>query len=100
MTLDDVAPTRTNKNGRTTVDWLAYLRTGWPMAVALALVSFYLGGRLETPAEKQERIDRAIFPILERLDHLPPDLLLSDVQRHELWITDHDRRHRDRREDL
>ena len=44
------------KNGNGKVDWLAFVRTTWPIILAVIMLSWYLGGRLESPDEKQSRI--------------------------------------------
>lgn len=38
------------------IDWIAYVRTGWPIIVALIMLVFWFGGRMETPAAKESRV--------------------------------------------
>lgn len=54
-------------NGR--LDWRAYVRL-WPILAFILLATFYLGGRLETPAQKQARIDRSLAPISAAMERI------------------------------
>ena len=47
--------------------WRFYVRL-WPILAGILAVSFYLGGRLETPTEKQQRIERAIRGKADKTD--------------------------------
>lgn len=42
------------ENGR--VDWLAFIRTTWPILVAVVLLTAWFGQRMESPAAKEMRI--------------------------------------------
>ena len=42
------------ENGR--LDWLAYVRTTWPVLVGVVLAALWLQGRMESPAQKLERV--------------------------------------------
>jgi hypothetical protein len=52
-------------NGRH--DWLMVIRTSWPMIVALVLVTFWLGGRMESPEQKSARIQLMLQPLEVRI---------------------------------
>ncbi len=57
----------TKANGK--IDWVAYARW-WPAAAGVILLVFWLGGTLETPMQKQERINSTLAPIMVRLEHI------------------------------
>lgn len=59
-----------SKPARPPVNWISLLAFTWVVGAAAVGLAFYLGGRLETPAEKQERIDRATDPLLVDLAEL------------------------------
>jgi len=63
----ELVPHRRVGNGRLSIDWGAYIRTGWPMMLAVIGLAFFLGGRLETPSEKMRRIERITKPLYERI---------------------------------
>ena len=50
------------------------LNTIWPIFLALIAASALLGGRMETPAQKQARIDRVYEPLKEQLHGLNGEL--------------------------
>lgn len=52
-------------NGR--VDWFAYLRTTWPVAMAVVGLVFWLGGRLQSPSEKQAQVQQILEPVKAEL---------------------------------
>lgn len=54
-------------------DVLDYIKTivrFWPVLAGILALAFWMGGRIETPDEKQDRIDRTLSPILVRLQHI------------------------------
>ena len=66
----------TNGDGR--IAWVAYLRL-WPIVAGLLIFAFYVGGRLESPAEKMERIRLVLAPLDVRLDRIEQDV--KDIKR-------------------
>jgi hypothetical protein len=46
----------TPKKGDNGTDWLAYIRTTWPIVVAIVATSAWFGNRIEGPEERQERM--------------------------------------------
>ena len=66
-----------------TKDWLfEFLKNGWAPVVALMSFVFWFGGmmtsRMETPSEKQSRIDRTVTPLEQR-----QRLLREQIDSHE-----------------
>lgn len=57
----------TKANGK--IDWMQYARW-WPIVAGIIVCAFWLGGRLESPLEKQQRINSSLSPIMVRLDHI------------------------------
>ena len=54
-------------------DVLDYIKTivrFWPVLVGILALAFWMGGRIESPDEKQNRIDAALAPINVRLQHI------------------------------
>ena len=52
------------------LDYLKAMVRWWPVLVGILALAFWMGGRIESPDEKQERIDRALAPIIIRLQHI------------------------------
>ena len=48
-------------------DWFGYIRTTWPIIIAVLSFAFYVGGRLESPETKVMRINNMILPLEKRL---------------------------------
>jgi hypothetical protein len=62
------------KNG--TFEWLLAVsqRLVWPVMAAMVMVAFWMGGRVETPQDKQERIDRSLAPMGRQLEEVRQDV--------------------------
>ncbi len=57
----------TPKKGDNGTDWLAYLRTTWPIVVTIVGVATWLSVRMETPEQRTERITQFV-KTMDRLD--------------------------------
>jgi len=44
------------------VEWSGYIRATWAILAFILAASFYLGGRLESPAQKERRTEALIKP--------------------------------------
>ena len=69
-----MVPKKPNSHPNTVpADVLDYLKTMvrfWPVLVGILALAFWMGGRIESPDEKQNRIDAALAPINVRLQHI------------------------------
>lgn len=65
-------------NGR--VDWLAYIRTTWPLAIAAATVVFYFGGRLQSVQEKRQQNDIWDRPWRLRVERCESDIRNIEIR--------------------
>lgn len=70
-------------SGKWSMGWLDYLKAGWPVLAGACAVALVVGQRLETPEQKQDRIDRSLLPLLQLLeltrDEVGRALTKSDV---------------------
>jgi hypothetical protein len=68
----------TPKKGENGTDWLAYIRTSWPIVTAIIGTSVWFGSRLESPQERQlreatylaafNRLERALEKTADKID--------------------------------
>ena len=71
----------TAKNGAVVGYWLDKL---WPVLVAIVMIAFFVGGRMESPTSKQARIDTTVRPVKERVVRLEDGLTShSDLPGHQ-----------------
>jgi hypothetical protein len=61
-----------NGNGKRWYEW--GFRLAWAIIAAAVMVAFFMGGRMETPQDKQERIDRSLAPMSRQLEELRQDV--------------------------
>ena len=55
-------------------DWFALIRNGLGILAVIVGVIFFIGQRMETPEQKQHRIDKTLAPIKVTLDHISDDV--------------------------
>jgi hypothetical protein len=55
-----------SKNGK--LDLLAYIRTTWPIILAVIGFVWWMSGRLETPSQKSERLRLILQPTMQTVE--------------------------------
>ena len=63
---DEITPRK--PNGK--LDWMGFVRTTWPIVVAVIGLAFWIGGRMESPEQKSERIRLQIEPLVLKIEAL------------------------------
>ena len=67
------------RNGRTD-SWLGLLRIAWPVLLVSGTMLYHLGGRLESPEQKKQRIQAEMTPLSNKLHQACQDLKDVELQ--------------------